>query len=174
MAQFRKKERDSARTRGTRSLQDALKAFFSRHKGRGNLHLAHLWESWPVVMGENLCAVAQPLGVHDKTLIIGAEDSMLMHELTFMIPEILARANAFMDEEHFTKVRLELVRDRIPLYPPNPAQLAQQGGNGLDGLAPPTGETRTRPDNLGAAMDKLNPDSPIGRAYRSYVRSFED
>ncbi|MDL2307479.1 DUF721 domain-containing protein [Desulfovibrio sp. OttesenSCG-928-C06] len=168
MAYGKEKERGPARARATKSLQDALKAFFSRHKGRGNYHLAHLWESWPIVMGDNLCAVALPLGVQDRTLIIGTEDSMLMHELTFMIPEILNRANAFMDEQYFAKVRLELLRDRVPLYPPQ--DRAATGGS----LAKPQPEHRVKPENLGAAMDKLDPNSPVGRAYRSYVRSFED
>ena len=153
----------SQRVRHTCSISEALESFFGRHKGRGNFKLPYLWENWGMVMGENLSYVAQPLGVHDKTLIIGAEDSMLMHELSFCTPEIMARANAFLDEEYFCKVRVELLRDRIPLYPPVAARPKEQ-------TVP---EPRPRPDNLGQLLGVLDPDSPVGKAYLSYVKSFE-
>ncbi|MDR2891825.1 MAG: DUF721 domain-containing protein [Deltaproteobacteria bacterium] len=159
------------RRRKIQSIQDALAQFLSRHKGRGNLRLVHLWENWPMVMGDQLTDVALPLGVQDRTLLIGAEDSMLMHELSFFIPEIMDRANAFMDENYFTKVRLELPRGRTPLYPPTP------GGGVSETASPKTSSQRTdlrhKPENLGGLIGRFDPESSIGRAYLSYVKSFE-
>lgn len=152
------------RTRRVQSLNEALEAFFSRHKGRGNLRLPHLWENWPMVMGDPLWRVALPLGVQDRILLIGAEDNMLMHELSFHTPEILDRANAFMDEAYFERVRLELLRGRLPLYPPLTARPASEPGR-----AP----SRPRPPDLGKLSARIDPESPVGRAYASYLRSFE-
>lgn len=152
------------RSRRTQSLTEAMQSFFSRHKGRGNLRLPHLWENWPMVMGEPLWRAALPLGIQDRVLLIGAEDNMLMHELSFHTPEILDRANAFMDEEYFSRVRLELLRGRQPLYP---ATMVRP----VTAAAKPT--SRSKPPDLGSLNDKIDPESPFGRAYASYLRSFD-
>jgi hypothetical protein len=144
------------------SLQDALDNFFSRHQDRANLHVAHLWENWGMVMGEYLGKIALPLGTQNRTLLIGADDSMLMNDLSFYTPEILGRANAFMREEYFDKIRLSPLRGRTPLYPAPPKQSSMQEP-----------DIRTKPENLGGLMGVLDPDSPIGKAYASYVKSFD-
>ncbi|MDR1243272.1 MAG: DUF721 domain-containing protein [Deltaproteobacteria bacterium] len=146
----------------TVSLQDALEFFFARHPDRANFHLAHLWENWNMVMGEYLGKTARPLGARDRTLLVGADDNMLMHELSFYTQEILSRANAFMREEYFTKVRFSLLQDRVPLYPPPPRHKSAQAPDG-----------RPKPENLGKLSGVFDPESPIGRAYASYVKSFE-
>lgn len=172
------------RVREVKSVQEALERFFSRHRGRGNFNLPQLWENWAMVMGDGLSLAALPLGVHDRTLIVGAEDSMLVHELSFCTPEILARANAFMSavspadpggavgqvdpigeaEEYFKKVRVELLRDRAPLTPGKTSARAVES-------AP--AERREKPAELGNLLGVLDPDSALGRAYASYVKSFE-
>jgi hypothetical protein len=86
-----------------------------------------------------------------------------MHELSFHIPEILSRANAFMREEHFNKVILSPVRGRTPLYPPQPGQTYRQ--------AP---LERPKPEKLGKLLGILDRTSVVGRAYASYVKSFEE
>jgi hypothetical protein len=144
-------------------LRDALDDFFTRHKGRANFHVAHLWDNWNMVMGEYLSKAALPLGAQDGTLLIGAEDNMLMHELSFHIPEILSRANAFMREKYFNKVLLSPVRGRTPLYPPQPRQTYRQ--------AP---LERPRPEKLGKLLGILDQSSAVGRAYASYVKFFEE
>lgn len=158
------------RERRVQSIQDALQLFFSRHKGKGDFHTAHLWDNWEMVMGEPLWRLALPLGCQDRTLIIGAEDNMLMHELNYSSNEILGRANAFMNAfveyDYFNKLRFELLQGRTPLYPPLDRNAAK--------TAKPYAQPRPRPDGLGALMDHFDPESPIGRAYRSYVRSFDD
>lgn len=164
MSELRNKNGAGKRTRRAQSLTEALECFFARHKGRGNLRLPHLWENWPMVMGDPLWRAALPLGVQDRILLIGAEDNMLMHELSFHTPEILDRANAFMDEGYFERVRLELLRGRQPLYPPSAARPSAEAGKPAN---------RPKPPDLGKLSAKMNPDSPVGRAYASYLRSFE-
>ncbi|MDR2826173.1 MAG: DUF721 domain-containing protein [Deltaproteobacteria bacterium] len=141
-------------------VQNALDNFFARHRNKANFHIVHLWENWDMVMGEYLTKVALPLGSKEKTLLIGTEDNMLMHELSFYTPEILGRANAFMREEYFDKVHLSPLQGRVPLYP-----FPATPGSGQ------RPDERPRPENLGKLI--LDPSTPVGKAYTSYVKSFE-
>lgn len=151
------------RKRGA-SLHEAIGRFFGRNRVDERFHLLQLWDNWPMVMGEELCALARPLGAREGTLLIGAEDNMLLHELSFHAQDILARANAFMHTPRFSQVRFELLQGRRPLYP------RQAGEQGLVNLP----EKRERPAKLGGLKDKVDPDTPAGRAYLAYVASFEE
>lgn len=146
------------------SVQEAIRLFFGKNRGRERFHLLQLWDNWPMVMGEELSETAQPLGARERTLIIGAEDNMLLHELSFQVNEILDRANAFMNAPHFSQVRLELLQGRRPLYP---RTQPEQGRVNLT-------EERERPAKLGGLRDKIDPESPAGRAYLAYLESFEE
>lgn len=157
------KEQKFARIRKVQSLPEILERFFARHQGKGNLRILHLWINWDMVMGEELHTLAFPLGTGDGVLVIGADDSMVLSELSYYTDEILDRVNAFMDEPYFKKVRLELIGPRTPLN--------QQHQEQRPPKRPPA---RPRPENVGALMDRFDPDTPVGRAYRSYVRSFAD
>lgn len=146
------------------SIQEALKRFFIKNRGQERFHLLQLWDNWPMVMGEELCELAQPLGAKEQTLVIGAEDNMLLHELSFQATEIIDRANAFMNAPYFSQLRLELLQGRKPLYP------RCKPDSGLVNLP----DERIKPENLGALKDKVDPESPAGKAYLAYVASFED
>lgn len=121
-------------------------------------HLTQLWNNWSMVMGAALAPVAHPLGHREGILLVGAEDHFLMQELSYCVPEILERVNAFMDEPFFQKVELHLLGDRIPLDEIRPTTLLP--------LPPPE-----RPKALGELQ--LDPDSPIGRCYAAYIKVFE-
>jgi hypothetical protein len=122
--------------------------------------LGHLWRNWELVMGPDIAAIARPLGHRNGILLIGGDDSCALQELSYAVPEILERVNAFMDEEFFHKVELHLLMGRrhsirhvdITEVPPPP---------------PPP-----RPQRLGAL--KLPPDSPLAAAYEAYVRLFNE
>lgn len=146
------------------SIQEAVMRFFIRSRGKERFHLLQLWDNWPMVMGVELALLAMPLGAKDSTLIIGAEDNMLLHELSFQVPEILDRANAFMHSPYFRQVRLELLQGRKALYPRSKPDV------GLVNLP----EERMRPEGLGSLRDKIDPESPVGKAYLEYVKSFEE
>lgn len=160
----RRRWRKASTGRRGASIQEALKRFFIKSRGQERFHLLHLWDNWPMVMGDELAETALPLGAREHTLIIGAEDNMLLHELSFKVNEILARANAFMNSPYFSQVRLELLQGRRPLYPRRHAE------RGLINLP----DERVRPAGLGGLKDKIDPDSPAGRAYLAYVESFEE
>lgn len=146
------------------SVREALERFLIKTRSRERFHLLHLWDNWPMVMGDYLAGTALPLGAKERILIIGAEDNMLLHELSFQVNDILARANAFMNTPYFNQVRLELLQGRRPLYP------RTQMDAGLVNLT----EERKRPENLGSLKEKIDPESPAGRAYLAYIKSFEE
>ncbi|MDL2285155.1 DUF721 domain-containing protein [Desulfovibrio sp. OttesenSCG-928-F07] len=145
------------------SLQTALQRFFNYSNNYENFYLHNLWDNWPMVMGEELYRIALPLGAKDGVLTIGAEDNMLLHELSFFVPQMLARANAFMNEPYFKQIRLELLQNRKPLYPRTTNHTTNAHAY-----------ERPKPKELGALMNKIDPESAVGQAYISYVESFKD
>ena len=120
--------------------------------------LGHLWRNWELVMGPDIAAIARPLGHRNGILLIGGDDSCALQELSYAVPEILERVNAFMDEEFFQKVELHLLMGK--------ESLQNIGITEIPEVPKPQ-----RPLSLGRAQ--LPPDSPIASAYAAYVRMFE-
>lgn len=154
----------SGRQRKIRSSNDAARLLLERIGGREQGRLVQLWRNWSMVMGPDLAGLAIPLGSRKRVLIVGGEDNMAMQELTYQIPEMLERANAFMDAEHFDKIELRLLLGR----------------EALDTLIAdadvPTGPRPKplppRPKRLGELLGQFDPESPVGRCYATYVRMF--
>lgn len=121
------------------------------------LRLNELWKNWTMVMGPDLAPLAQPLGHRGDLLLVGGEDNLVLQELSYAVPEILERVNAFMDEAFFQRVELRLVFGRTPL---NLAASTPVPG------PPPL----ARPPRLGGLS--LDPESPVGRCYQAYLRCF--
>ena len=160
----RRRWRKGGTGRRAAGIREALERFLVKTRSRERFHLLHLWDNWPMVMGDDLAEAALPLGAKERTLIIGAEDNMLLHELSFQVNEILERTNAFMHTPYFSQVRLELLQGRRPLYP------RTQTDAGLVNLP----DERGRPEKLGGLKGKIDPESPAGKAYLAYVESFEE
>lgn len=124
--------------------------------------LRELWRNWSMVMGDELSLLALPLGQRSGILLVGAEDHLVMQELSFCTPEILERVNAFMDTPFFHKVELHL----------------HMGEEVLDQPAQITSSTYERPqpqrpaglDGTFAHTRNLNPDSPVVRSYAAYLK----
>lgn len=162
----RPKARKGHRVEDVRSASEALKLALvrleerSRHGGHGQLR--ELWRNWKMVMGEDLAYMALPLGQRKDVLLVGAEDHLVMHELSFSTLEILERANAFMDEEFFRKVELHLLMGQEVLdqpaniTPSTRVRLPVEKPGGLDGSF--------------ASRPGLNSDSPVVRCYVAYLR----
>lgn len=115
-----------------------------------------------MVMGEELAPLAYPLGRRGRTLIVGAEDNMVQHELSFYAFDMLERVNAFMGEPFFEKVQVHLLMGNAPLDEIT-----------MPTIPPPPQEEPERPAQLGSLMGKLDPDSPVTKAYEKYVTMFE-
>ena len=143
----------------TSSLSEGLESWLSAHgmEPRNDL-LTQLWKNWEIVMGPDIAALAHPLGHRGDILLIGGDDSCAMQELSYAVPEILERVNAFMNEEMFRKVELHLLMGRDSLCR-------------VDITQPPSLPPPPRPPRLGRL--KLPPDSPVAACYAAYVRCFD-
>lgn len=151
---------DLARRSGkTSSLSDGLSGWLSAHGMKPQYYmLTQLWKNWEIVMGPDIAALAHPLGHRNGILLIGGDDSCAMQELSYAVPEILERVNAFMNEEYFHKVELHLL-------------LGKESLRRVDITQPPSLPPPPRPPRLGKL--KLPPDSPIAACYEAYVRLFD-
>jgi len=121
--------------------------------------LSQLWRNWNIVMGPDIAPIAHPLGHRNGILLIGGEDSCALQELSYAVPEILERVNAFMDEEFFLKVELHLLMGKDSLQRVDITEVPE----------PPRPQ---RPSRLGKAQ--LPADSPLASAYAAYIRMFEE
>lgn len=142
-------------------LSTLINRFVSRRDPDGaHYHLSRLWRHWPEVVGEHIAELAAPIGHRGTTLVLGAEDQMLLQDLGMYSPAILEQVNAFLGMNFFDKVRVDLIGDHVSL-------------DALPGNEPPAPPFATRkPDRLGGLTGRLDPDSPVARAYQAYVRSF--
>lgn len=140
-----------------------MRHLFARRRHNADFSLVHLWDNWPFVMGPALAPLAHPLGAREATLIVGAEDNLILYELHFQAEEILARANAFLCKPYFSRLRLELMGERASLHRLESYERPPEQAPAL----------RLRPDKLGSLADKVDPESVFGRAYLTYLRSFE-
>jgi len=150
----------SRRSNTARSIKDALADFLAKRDSGAHRRLTLLWKHWDMVMGTEFAACAAPLGHRNQTLIVGAEDAMAAQELAMQTPELLERANAFMDGRFFTKIQIELMGNHI--------NLASSGSTPSFSPPPPL----RRPERLGTLHASLNPSSPVTRCYEAYLRLF--
>lgn len=120
--------------------------------------LGELWKNWEIVMGP-FASMAHPLGHRNGILLIGAEDSYIMQELTYAVPEILERANAFMDSEFFHRVEFHLLINKDTLQRINITET-------------PALPSPPKPPRLGQL--KLPEHSLLAECYKAYVRIFQD
>lgn len=75
---------------------------------RERARLNELWTNWAEVLGEDLAALASPMGYHGTVLLIGADDAMAIQELSLQAEEILERVNGFLKKEYFVKIKFQL------------------------------------------------------------------
>lgn len=149
------------------SVGDVLRTVLGRSRSGRDLELAELWRHWDQVLGPRLAGLALPLGRRGSLLLLAAEDNLILQELSFLAPEILERVNAFLDEPLFTDTRLCLLGKQRPL------NLAADSTAGpLERPRRPQLPASPDPDRLGALWDDLDPETPLGRCYRAYVRRF--
>ncbi len=157
-----KNSRFSRRERRLQAAGEAVSSFLDGHGGKERRHLTALWQNWPAVMDSAIASLGFPLGHKEHTLIIGADDSMALQELSLQSVEILERANAFMDSEFFRQVKVVLMQGQQDLARPRPRR-----PDTLFRPAPPP-----KPPRLGALLGKLDPESPVTRSYEAYIAMF--
>lgn len=83
------------------------------------LHGNKLFENWAMILGSDLAEDMYPIGIHNKTLQVAAEDSMILQDIRMNSAEILRRVNAFMmecgDDLCFEKIEFSLIQGRTIL-----------------------------------------------------------
>ncbi len=147
------------RSGGMSRLGDGLGAWLAaRGMEPHRMLLEQLYKSWDIVLGEEFSSMAHPLGSRKTVLLIGCDDSCSMQELSFAVPEILERVNAFMNEEFFTKVELHLLMGR-------------EGLRHVEITEAPERYVPPRPQNLGRL--RLPEDSPVAACYEAYLKCFD-
>ncbi|NCC24837.1 MAG: DUF721 domain-containing protein [Deltaproteobacteria bacterium] len=142
------------------SASSVLSNVLSRLDGQDRASLSPLWKNWTEVLGPGLSDLAKPLGHSHTTLIVGADDGMVLNELTYMSPEILDRVNAFFGDRRFDKVKVELLHGKTPL-------------NEIRIDSPDCRIIHTRPPNLRALPETIPEDSLAARAYHKYKALFD-
>lgn len=134
------------------------KVFISLGASPEQAKLSRLWRSWDAVLGPDLAPLARPLGHHDDKLLIGAEDAVLLQELYYMGPEIVRRANDFLQEDFFTAVKVSLMLDHQDLDAPSPV-LERSAGRPQEELPAPSG----------ASLGLMDPESAVARCYARFL-----
>ena len=160
---MQKKYKYAFRQKKVMSVQEAFTLFLTKKGGEDRVQLNALWEHWNIVMGEDIASLGFPLGHKETVLQVGADDTMALQELSMLSVEILERANAFMDKEFFTSLKVHLMQGKRSLSQPKRFARPSKAVYPL----PP------RPAQLGGLIGKLDPDSPIGKCYEAYVRLFD-
>lgn len=152
-----------------RRLDEALLfRLLSRYDKKGGLRLVRLWREWENVVGPDVAELARPMGHKDATLLLNADDPVAAQQLSYYIPEILERVNAFFGELVFDKVRFELLDGKVPLgLHGDPGDLSARD----EGPRPREGRP-AMPGPLGGLVDKVDPESAVGHCYLAYVRRF--
>lgn len=113
-------------------------------------------------MGEDTARLVKPLGTRNKTLILGAEDSIVIQEITFASSQILDMLNDFCQGNFFDNIRVELLKGRTPLD---------------QRLVPKSVATTLEPRKpavLGNLKEIMNHDSPVAKCYATYLNYFKN
>jgi hypothetical protein len=142
--------------RRTRALQSASQIIATALSEEAALELAiaGLWKRWEEIAGPELGKLLVPLGHQGRELRVGAQHPAILQEASFLGPALLDRANALLEQPYFQEVRFELPGSRTALN--------------QNFLSPPPPKTPTPcPTPIGGLQ--LPEDSPVGRAYRTYV-----
>lgn len=156
---------------------DVLEQLLERMGARREQALLHsLWQNWAAALGPGLAPLALPLGHRGQTLLIGAEDGMLLQELQLQGPEILAAVNAFLHSDYFTEVRVSLVLDHTILGASDARPDGRGTPAGAAGAAPRAAAAACAGDDggQGAAsgiyLETMDKNSSVARCYARFAR----
>ncbi|WP_051617041.1 DUF721 domain-containing protein [Desulfonatronovibrio hydrogenovorans] len=142
-------------------MHKALGTWLDRLDPDGSRYLfTGICRSWEKIVGPEAASLVKPIGRKDRTLILGAQDSIVIQEITFQSDHIVQLVNSFCGSDFFDKVRVELLKGRTPLD----RKL----------ISRPEGALQVRtPQRLGSLGEKMDPESPVARCYARYVRFFK-
>ncbi len=143
--------------KGMQTINQSLDSWLSRFDPDGSRYLFYvICKNWERIVGPEISALAKPMGRSKATLILGAEDSMVIQEISFLSTQILGRINAFCGSPFFDKTRVELLKGRIPLD----RKLVHE---------PDLKTSLKRPERIGGLMGMAEEGSAVARCYARYV-----
>ena len=154
------------------SSSELVEQFLKSQPKNASLNLVELWRHWGMVLGPNLEGLAFPLGHKDSVLLIGAEDNLVLQELSFMTSDILERVNAFLEQPFFTHVQLSLLQGRATLDNIVINQNAEMAQAADSTAYLPTRIPVSAPAKGVLGELELDPLTPLGRCYQKYVERF--
>lgn len=144
-----------------KTAAELLAVFLGRPEARRACRVVDLYRAWPEVVGEELAGHVRPLGHREGTLRLGVDDPVVMQEMTFAVPELLARVHAWLGQNAFDKVQFDLIGERVSLDAPQAVRPVFHAPRAV------------RPANLGGLLGTLDPATPVGRCYEKYVCFFQ-
>lgn len=147
------------RTRKTLAISEALHILLGTPEALRELAIAKLWRHWSDVVGNDVALLVHPLGHRKTTMLLGADNSIVMQEFSYFAPQLLEKANTFLGASIFQKVQIELMAGRRALDAPLARPKAIR----------PTSPT---PEPLGNLLPCMDESSPVTACYRAYVQHF--
>lgn len=143
-----------------KSVDKPLNDWLARMDPDGARYLFNIiCKNWEKIVGRETAALVKPLERKNTTLILGARDSIIIQEISFLSEQILELINSFCGSVFFDKVRVELLKGRTPLD----RQLVKK----------PRGQVQVKkPDKLGGLESLIKKDSPVARCYARYLELF--
>lgn len=121
--------------------------------------LCQLWRQWSEIMGEEVAELAVPIGHKEQTLFLGVEDNMAMQELHFHTTFILGVANAFMETEFFTELKIILAHNQRALNEILPQEEVKPVDFSNCAIL------------TGCYLAQMDPDSPVTKAYAQFYQA---
>lgn len=144
------------------SVDKSINKYIGRIDPDGSRYIfINICSSWDQIVGSEMAALVKPLGQKNKTLILGAQDGIVIQEITFASQQIIDMINDFCGSDIFDKLRVELLKGRTPLdkklvYTPH--------------ISIPV----KKPRHLGNLKGFMSEDSPVARCYSRYVDFFHE
>ena len=154
------------------SSSELVEQFLKSQPKNGSLNLVELWRHWSMVLGPNLEGLAFPLGHRDNVLLIGAEDNLVLQELSFMSTEILERVNAFLEQPFFVQIQLSLLQGRPTLDNIVVNQDAKMDAQSNSSAYLPPRIPVSAPAKGVLGELELDPSTALGRCYQKYIERF--
>ena len=143
-----------------KSVDKSLSDWLARIDPDGSRYLFNgICKNWENIVGSETAGLVKPLGRKNSTLILGAPDSMVIQEISFLSDQILEMINSYCGSDFFDKVRVELLKGRIALD----RDLMKK---------PEVRLPAKKPERLGALKGKMREDSPVARCYARYIEFF--
>ena len=154
------------------SSSELVEQFLKSQPKNASLNLVELWRHWGMVLGPNLEGLAFPLGHKDNVLLIGAEDNLVLQELSFMSTEILERVNAFLEQPFFVQIQLSLLQGRATLDNVVANQSAEAAQQAMSAAYLPTRIPVSAPAKGVLGELELDASTALGRCYQKYIERF--